>query len=84
MRTVAITWLGWAATATFVASYFFVRAAALRTVQMLAALMWVSYGWLIGAAPVIVANVLVIVALVLAVYLVRCAVRSNPSQPNGV
>ena len=30
------------------------------------------------------ANVLVIVALVLAVFLVRCAVRSNPSQPNGV
>jgi hypothetical protein len=62
MKAVAIMYLGWAATATFVASYFFVRPAALRTVQMLAALMWVAYGWLIGASPVIAANVLVIVA----------------------
>ena len=62
MRTVAIGCLGWAATATFVASYFFVRPAALRTVQMLAGLMWVAYGWLIGASPVIAANVLVILA----------------------
>ncbi len=62
MRPIAITCLGWAATATFVASYFFARPAALRTAQMLAALMWVAYGWLIGASPVIAANVLVIVA----------------------
>ena len=62
MRTIASTCLGWAATATFVASYFFVRPAALRTVQMLAALMWVAYGWLIGASPVIAANALLIVA----------------------
>jgi hypothetical protein len=62
MRTVAIACLGWMATATFVASYFFARPAALRTVQILAALMWVAYGWLIGASPVIAANVLVILA----------------------
>ena len=62
MRTIAISCLGWAATATFVASYFFARPAALRTVQMLAALMWVAYGWLIGASPVIAANVLLIIA----------------------
>jgi hypothetical protein len=62
MRALAITCLGWAATATFVVSYFFARPAALRTVQMLAALMWVAYGWLIGASPVIAANVLVILA----------------------
>ena len=62
MRTIAISCLGWAATATFVASYFFARPAALRTVQILAALMWVAYGWLIGASPVIAANVLLIIA----------------------
>ena len=41
-----VTWLGWAATALFVASYFFVRPTALRTTQMLGALLW------IGTAPV--------------------------------
>ena len=52
-------YLGWAATAVFVASYFFTRAHAIRRVQMLGALMWATYGVLIGASPVIVANVLV-------------------------
>jgi hypothetical protein len=48
-----------AATCVFVGSYFFKRPALLRAVQMLGALMWVAYGLLIGASPVIVANVLV-------------------------
>ena len=51
--------LGWAATAVFVGSYFFARPSLLRGVQMLGALLWVIYGILIGASPVIVANVLV-------------------------
>jgi hypothetical protein len=51
--------LGWAATAVFVGSYFFARPALLRAVQMVGALLWVSYGLLIHATPVIVANVLV-------------------------
>jgi hypothetical protein len=51
--------LGWAATAVFVGSYFFARPAFLRAVQMVGALLWVSYGLLIHATPVIVANVLV-------------------------
>jgi hypothetical protein len=55
----AVEWLGWAATCVFVASYFFKRPALLRAVQMFGALMWVTYGLLIGASPVIVANVLV-------------------------
>jgi hypothetical protein len=57
-----VTWLGWAATALFVASYFFVRPTALRATQMLGALLWMIYGALIGATPVIVANALVIAA----------------------
>ena len=52
-------YLGWAATAVFVASYFFQRPQAIKRVQMLGALMWTTYGVLIGASPVIVANVLV-------------------------
>ncbi|HME39268.1 MAG TPA: hypothetical protein VKG63_09930 [Steroidobacteraceae bacterium] len=51
--------LGWAATAVFVASYFFARPSLLRGVQMFGALLWVAYGLLINASPVIVANVLV-------------------------
>lgn len=62
MSGAAITGLGWAATALFVGSYFFARPAALRTVQMLGALLWIVYGALIGAPPVIVANALVVAA----------------------
>ena len=56
----ATDFLGWIATALFTASYFFKRAALLRRVQMGAALLWVGYGLLVGAAPVVVANVLVL------------------------
>ena len=51
--------LGWSATAVFVGSYFFAKPSLLRAVQMAGALLWVTYGLLIGASPVIVANLLV-------------------------
>lgn len=51
--------LGWTATAVFVGSYFFARPSWLRGAQMLGALLWMTYGLLIDASPVIVANVLV-------------------------
>jgi hypothetical protein len=54
--------LGWLATAVFVASYFFSRPGLLRAVQMSGAILWVLYGFLIGAVPVIAANVLVFAA----------------------
>jgi len=54
--------LGWAATAVFVASYFFARPSRLRAIQMLGALLWMTYGLLIGALPVIIANMLVFAA----------------------
>jgi hypothetical protein len=59
MSPAAIEMLGWAATAVFVGSYFFARPSVLRAVQMVGALLWVTYGVLINASPVIVANVLV-------------------------
>ena len=59
MSHVLIECVGWAATAVFVASYFFGRPSLLRGVQMMGALLWIGYGLLIGATPVIVANVLV-------------------------
>ena len=54
--------LGWTATAVFVGSYFCVEAHAMRRVQILGALMWVAYGALLHAPPVVVANLLVILA----------------------
>lgn len=54
--------LGWTATAVFVGSYFFRRSALLRGVQMLGSALWIVYGVLIAAKPVIAANVLVFAA----------------------
>jgi hypothetical protein len=51
--------IGWVATAAFASSYFFRRPTTLRVVQATAALLWVAYGFLIGAMPVVVANVIV-------------------------
>jgi len=62
MSQVGMECLGWAATAVFVGSYFFARASLLRGAQMFGALLWVTYGVLIKASPVIVANVLVFFA----------------------
>lgn len=55
-------YLGWMATAVFVASYFFASPAALRGFQMTGAVMWMIYGILIGATPVVAANALVLAA----------------------
>ena len=52
-------WIGWLATSIFAASYFCKQAVTLRWVQALAALVWIGYGFLIGAPPVIVANLVV-------------------------
>lgn len=62
MSTDWIDWLGWAATAVFVGSYFCARASLLRTVQMSGALLWILYGTLIRSTPVVVANLLVLSA----------------------
>jgi len=56
----AIDYLGWSATFVFVASYFCSRSSALRRTQMAGALMWILYGSLMRAYPVVVANVLVL------------------------
>jgi hypothetical protein len=59
---ISIEYLGWAATAVFVASYFCTRSQTLKTVQMVGALMWIGYGLCIGASPVVVANLAVFAA----------------------
>ncbi len=59
MSHAATEMLGWAATATFVGSYFLPRPALLRAAQMAGAILWMAYGVLIHELPVIVANILV-------------------------
>jgi hypothetical protein len=56
---VKLEWIGWVATAFFASSYFFKQADLLRRVQAGAALLWVIYGLIIHAFPVVVANLVV-------------------------
>jgi energy-converting hydrogenase Eha subunit B len=51
--------LGWAATAIFLASYSCSDPAKLRLIQATAALVWVGYGAMLDAVPIIAANLLV-------------------------
>ena len=51
--------IGWIATAVFASSYFWKQPQNLRRVQALAALLWVVYGVIIHALPVVVANLIV-------------------------
>ena len=55
-------WIGWLATATFTSSYFFRSLFRIRAIQAVAACLWLSYGIVIGATPMIFANILVIAA----------------------
>lgn len=56
-----LDWVGWAATAIFACSYFCRQPVPMRLVQALAALVWIGYGLLLHAAPVIAANLIVMV-----------------------
>ena len=71
-----INWIGWVATGVFAVSYFCRQPKMLRIVQAIAALMCVTYGFLIGAMPVVVANVIVALA---AVYSSFAPVRDAPT-----
>ena len=52
-------WIGWVATAAFAASYLCKQPRSLRRVKAGAATLWVIYGLIIHAFPVVVANVVV-------------------------
>ena len=69
--------LGWVATTLFVGSYFFTRPALLRVMQMAGATLWIVYGALIGAIPVVVANGLVFAAAAWTL------IRSKPAGDAG-
>jgi hypothetical protein len=55
----ATDWIGWAATALFLASYSCKDQRKLRLTQAAAALLWVGYGAILHAVPIVVANLLV-------------------------
>lgn len=54
-----LEFIGWIATGVFAASYFCKEPVVLCRVQAGAALLWIAYGALLKAPPVIVANVIV-------------------------
>lgn len=56
-----LNYLGWIATSVFCLSYFCTRPSRLRLVQASGAILWIAYGFLIMAPPVIVANLIVAV-----------------------
>jgi len=68
-------YIGWLATALFAVSYFCRTPKTLRLVQAFAALIWITYGFLIHAMPVVVANVIVALA---AIYSSFAPARSAP------
>jgi len=75
-----LNWIGWGATAVFASSYFFREAATLRKIQAGAALLWVVYGVLIGAMPVVAANVIVAAAAVYSSFAAERRARSSRSE----
>jgi hypothetical protein len=68
--------LGWLATAVFVGSYFLRPPAALRAIQMCGAALWILYGLLIHATPIIAANALVLAA---AAWTALCPAGEGPA-----
>jgi hypothetical protein len=76
----ATDWLGWLATAVFLASYACKDQAKLRRIQAAAALVWVGYGLLLQALPLIVANLLV---AAVAVYSSLFSARSSDAGPQA-
>jgi hypothetical protein len=55
--------LGWTAAGVFTTSYFFTRPGILRRVQMTGAALWLLYGVLLGAHPVVIANLMNLLAM---------------------
>ena len=54
-----LEWIGWIATALFALSYFCKTPKGLLRVQLVAALVWILYGWGLRSRPVVVANLAV-------------------------
>lgn len=77
----ATDWIGWVATAVFLASYACKDQAKLRRTQAAAALVWVGYGVLLNALPLIIANLLV---AAVAVYSSLMPAKSADPAPDAI
>ncbi len=75
------SWLGWAASAIFAASYFIRDPIRLRIVQGIAAILWTLYGVVLHATPIIVANIIV-ATLALASAFRENLGRNTSTQPD--
>jgi hypothetical protein len=73
--------IGWTATAVFTASYLTREHATLRRVQMAGASLWLAYGLVVQAPPVIGSNILVLSAACWAEYRHRRALAVGPASP---
>jgi hypothetical protein len=71
--------LGWAATVVFTASYVCRGASAMLRVQLVGALLWMAYGMVLQATPVVAANAIVVAAAAVAVW----RQRATPQQLTG-
>lgn len=74
-----IQWAGWVATTMTVSSYFFKRPITLRVIQATSACVWLVYGWLIHSGPVLVTNVLVVVAAVGSIFFMMKGTTNSPA-----
>lgn len=63
-----LSYVGWFATAMFAGSYLFKEPKSLSIMQAMAAIVWIIYGVMIGAFPVIVCNVAVALMATFAAY----------------
>ncbi len=78
-----LEWIGWVATAAFASSYLFKRPDSLRRVQAAAATLWVIYGVIIHAMPVVVANVAVAAMAIFASLMARRKPAAQPAPDQG-
>jgi hypothetical protein len=78
-----LEWLGWLATAIFTLSYCCRRPAVLRRTQALAAVLWIGYGVIIEAPPVIAANLLVAAMALLSSFQCKAPNKTEPMPGEG-
>ena len=74
-------WIGWLATAIFLVSYSCKDQGKLRRIQAVAAVLWVVYGVILHAVPIVVANLLVAGVALYSSLLGSVAARRRASRP---
>jgi hypothetical protein len=75
-------WIGWLATAIFLVSYSCKDQGRLRRVQAAAAVLWMVYGVILHAVPIVVANLLVAGVALYSSLLGSVAARRKALRPS--